>query len=421
MGSEMREDFQSDEGGWIPVISKLSNQNGKKILGDQQFFTLYVDNLPEDVGRQWLRKTFNNFGVVKDVYIPLKRSRVPANRFGFIQYNCSISAYVAILRANGLWMHDKKLFVKRATFEQGTKIKTCVKVRMFHPENFLGAESSKKGFSDADKLKGDLFDNGKYFGQVIKSDKNNGVVRDLEAKAQVVKSDKNDRVVKEMEAKVPNINTVGNEWLNRSAVANLHKVTVTEDLEFEFKKEKVEGSLVRAMGARRVLITFRYKEMRDLTIKEKWLSRWFGEIKPWSDEVASFERIVWVICLGVPLNVWSVDTLKKIGDIYGEVLSVDEDIMEMTSFANGRILIATVKDSIDEWINIQANNSEFRERVQVDTTFPEFQLLRKANLVSVSNVEIEENEVVASKASLVKGDDAYGADSTNRRVTRLHS
>lgn len=97
MGSEMREDFQSDEGGWIPVISKLSNQNGKKILGDQQFFTLYVDNLPEDVGRQWLRKTFNNFGVVKDVYIPLKRSRVSGNRFEFIRYNCSVSADVAIL------------------------------------------------------------------------------------------------------------------------------------------------------------------------------------------------------------------------------------------------------------------------------------------------------------------------------------
>lgn len=94
--------------------------------------------------------------------------------------------------------------------------------------------------------------------------------------------------------------------------------------------------------------------------------------------------------------------------------------MEMTSFANGRILIATVKDSIDEWINIQANNSEFRVRVQEDTSFPEFQLLRKANSVSVSSVEIEENEVVASKASLVKGDDAYGADTTNRRVTRLH-
>ncbi|KAI8534617.1 hypothetical protein RHMOL_Rhmol10G0104100 [Rhododendron molle] len=56
-------------------------------------------------------------------------------------------------------------------------------------------------------------------------------------------------------------------------------------------------------------------------------------------------------------------------------------------------------------------------RVQEDTSFPEFQFLRKANSVSVSSVEIEENEVVASKASLVKGDDAYGADSTHRRGT----
>ncbi|KAI8526063.1 hypothetical protein RHMOL_Rhmol13G0279800 [Rhododendron molle] len=102
---------------FLQVISKLSNQNGKRVLGDQQFFTLYVGSLPEDVGRQWLWKTFNNFGVVKDVYIPLKRSRVSGNRFGFVRYNCSVSADVAILRANGLWIHDKKHFVKRATFE----------------------------------------------------------------------------------------------------------------------------------------------------------------------------------------------------------------------------------------------------------------------------------------------------------------
>ncbi|KAF7125092.1 hypothetical protein RHSIM_Rhsim12G0056600 [Rhododendron simsii] len=91
----------------------------------------------------------------------------------------------------------------------------------------------------------------------------------------------------------------------------------------------------------------------------------------------------------------------------------------MTSFANGRILIATVKDSINEWIHIQANNSEFHVRVHEDTSFPEIQLLRKANSISVSSVETEENEVVASKASLVKGDDAYGVESTHRKAEEL--
>lgn len=32
-------------------------------------FTLFVDNLPEDVGLLWFRKFFNQFGVVKDAFL----------------------------------------------------------------------------------------------------------------------------------------------------------------------------------------------------------------------------------------------------------------------------------------------------------------------------------------------------------------
>lgn len=44
--------------------------------GNNPMFTLFVDNLPEDVSRRWVRYLFNKFSVVKDVYIPGKRSKV---------------------------------------------------------------------------------------------------------------------------------------------------------------------------------------------------------------------------------------------------------------------------------------------------------------------------------------------------------
>ncbi|KAH7835758.1 hypothetical protein Vadar_029555 [Vaccinium darrowii] len=84
--------------------------------------SLFVDNLPEDVGINWFRKFFSQYGVVKDAYIPFKRSKVSKRRFGFVRYNCLSSAEVAISKANGFWIDNRKLFVKMAAFEaQGLK------------------------------------------------------------------------------------------------------------------------------------------------------------------------------------------------------------------------------------------------------------------------------------------------------------
>lgn len=225
MGSVKRVGFGAEKGGWIPVSRSPCSQSRKSCLGDKQFFTLYVDNLPEDVSHQWFWKIFNNYGAVKDAFIPSKRSRISGNRFGFILYDCSVSADVAIRRANGLWIDNNKLFVKSATFEQGNKSNINVygndtrvsrnldvRKKMLHLENNLSEETSNTGASSDYNLKGVFTSNGKSF-------------------AQVVKGDRIDGVTKEMDAKTLNIESMGNEWLNRSAAAKLHKLIAIEDLE----------------------------------------------------------------------------------------------------------------------------------------------------------------------------------------------
>ncbi|KAH7838232.1 hypothetical protein Vadar_023796 [Vaccinium darrowii] len=75
-------------------------------------------NIPKrDTSQPWLKMFFNKYGVVKEVFIPEKRSKATGNRFGFIRYDCPVSADLAVLRTNGVWLDDKKLFVKLASFE----------------------------------------------------------------------------------------------------------------------------------------------------------------------------------------------------------------------------------------------------------------------------------------------------------------
>lgn len=64
--------------------------------GYGEIFTLYVDNIPEAKDQQWLRSTFNKFGVVKDAFIPWKRSKRTGSKFGFVRYDCHVSAGMAV-------------------------------------------------------------------------------------------------------------------------------------------------------------------------------------------------------------------------------------------------------------------------------------------------------------------------------------
>ncbi|KAH7856529.1 hypothetical protein Vadar_002504 [Vaccinium darrowii] len=82
----------------------------------KELVTLFIDNIPGVSTHLWLRKTFSNYGVVRDAFIPAKRSSKTGSKFGFVRYDCSVSADMAILKANGMEVEDKKLVVKLADF-----------------------------------------------------------------------------------------------------------------------------------------------------------------------------------------------------------------------------------------------------------------------------------------------------------------
>ncbi|KAI8555707.1 hypothetical protein RHMOL_Rhmol05G0195600 [Rhododendron molle] len=65
-----------------------------------------------------------------------------------------------------------------------------------------------------------------------------------------------------------------------------------EELMRELEKENIKEPLVRSMGGRYSLITFKTTEVRDAIIKGNRLQRWFSEIKPWKGEVAMAERVL---------------------------------------------------------------------------------------------------------------------------------
>ncbi|KAI8534926.1 hypothetical protein RHMOL_Rhmol10G0134500 [Rhododendron molle] len=172
------------------------------------------------------------FGVVKDAFIPWKRSKRTGNRFGFVRYDCHVSASMAVSRMNGIWVEDKKLFVKEASFGRNEEMKDTRaherRETVFRNRDQL---SHKVGHA-ANSMAG-------LFGQVwCNKDPGRTFV-------QVV----NGKLSKKPSTNVTiQVNPVGNGWLFRSAVAVMHRVVPMMTLKASFGMETDKIAQFRALG-----------------------------------------------------------------------------------------------------------------------------------------------------------------------------
>lgn len=97
---------------------------------------------------------------------------------------------------------------------------------------------------------------------------------------------------------------------------------------------------------------------------------WFDKVTPWTGEPASLERLVWLSCKGVPLNVWNAHTFKLIAEVWGCFVKVDEQTLKDLSFDEGRVLVATEEySSIDKWIQIEVAGVFYAVKVSEISSF----------------------------------------------------
>ncbi|KAG5521008.1 hypothetical protein RHGRI_033528 [Rhododendron griersonianum] len=301
---------------------------------------LFVDNIPESHGLHWLQRTFNKFGVVKDAFIPWKRSKRTGNRFGFVRYGYHVSASMAVSQLNGVWVEDKKLFVKEACFGRIKKMKEnrANERREFRNRDDWPSQQAGQKAVSTDGVSGQVVN-----GESSKKPSPNVTIQ---------------------------VNPIGNGWLFRSAVAVMHRVVPLMTLKVSFGLETDKVAQFRALGGRSVLITFQSQEVRDELITGPWMKRWFEAVKPWSGEPASHERFVWLGCHGLPLNAWDNTTFKRIGEVWGHFISVHEDTLKSISFAQGKLLIATEEMSkIERWIQLVVKGVKYDVLVKEISSF----------------------------------------------------
>ncbi|KAH7834852.1 hypothetical protein Vadar_020303 [Vaccinium darrowii] len=115
-GARTQREKELHEGG-IDRVKPSNTLSRQPPSTDRALVSLFMDNLPEDTSQSWLKKLFNNYGVVKEVFVPAKRSK---------------ATDVAIANGHGMWIEECKLFVKRASFGQGEKAEPHNQKMHFH-------------------------------------------------------------------------------------------------------------------------------------------------------------------------------------------------------------------------------------------------------------------------------------------------
>ncbi|KAL1192246.1 Polyadenylate-binding protein 3 [Cardamine amara subsp. amara] len=78
-----------------------------------RFTNVYVKSLPKEIGEDELRKTFGKFGVISSAVVMRDQSG-NSRCFGFVNFECTEAAAMAVEKMNGISLGDDVLYVGRA-------------------------------------------------------------------------------------------------------------------------------------------------------------------------------------------------------------------------------------------------------------------------------------------------------------------
>ncbi|KAH7852250.1 hypothetical protein Vadar_022463 [Vaccinium darrowii] len=101
--------------------------------------------------------------------------------------------------------------------------------------------------------------------------------------------------------------------------------------------------------------------------KNNCLPKWFSSVEVWKQQKIISSRCVWLSCFGVPLNAWNSDTFISIGNLWGEVIKLDELTANSIAFDKGRMFVLTdCLDCINEMVHVKIKEDIFPVKVVED-------------------------------------------------------
>nr|XP_025703686.1 serine/arginine-rich splicing factor 2-like [Arachis hypogaea] len=137
IANSLREREREDPRVWNrEVYRRLENES----------FSIFVDNLPEDISKRELFQLFNWIGRINDIYLARKQKHSGIYIFAFIRYTTKGGALKAIDEMNRMRLRGKMVFVGEAKYKRMSDVKDMSKTQPHGDDrNAMPRQKPKEG------------------------------------------------------------------------------------------------------------------------------------------------------------------------------------------------------------------------------------------------------------------------------------
>ncbi|KAL4293172.1 hypothetical protein AHAS_Ahas18G0101500 [Arachis hypogaea] len=320
---------------------------------EKDSFTVFLDNLPEDISRRELYQLFCWTGRINDIYISRKQKNGRVYIFAFVRYTTKGGALKAIAEMNQFRLRRKTVYVGEAKFRKNFQVGN----RRVNVDPGRDLERKSETAGDDNGAPRVLVTEPEHMLTAKEPVINPGLGDPSGAGRTLLKQGKGCSKRVEVPIVVDNMN-----WLVRSLVGSTLKPIDLCSLKRVIQANLHHVEAVREIGETKVLVTFETVEYADEAYKFKMdtLLQVLHRVRRWEETERCVSRKVWLECHGVPLHVWSPETFTAIGGLWGNVLHCPIQTGEGASFRVGRIEVETEEfDTISDWVQLAVGKNEF--------------------------------------------------------------
>lgn len=289
---------------------------------DKTTTPFFFAHFPDSLNNSDLRKLFERFGRVGDVFVPRKRDK-RGRRFGFVKFKEVENETELGRRLEKVRWGDVKLKVNRVRFGREDKGVDERKQSGIGGDLEVTVEGGKKSVAGEGRW------NEAHLKQGVSY--SNMVMGDRRQKRSLVLHPTEDRV----------------EQLRGCFVGELNKFGDTKLVQGELCMEGLEKIKAIPMGGNLVLLHSDVAgEISRASVNHiAWWEAQFKSVKEWRLNMVARQRTVWLKIFGIPLCVWEEETFKGLGSLFGVFLDFDEATISRRRFDWARIKVVPMRNS----------------------------------------------------------------------------
>jgi hypothetical protein len=138
-----------------------------------------------------------------------------------------------------------------------------------------------------------------------------------------------------------------------------------QTLQNNFRMSGFHSLRVIAMGHMQVLLwSDKADEVKEVVETAGWWCSLFQSVVPWSPELVSNHRAIWLNCYGVPTHAWGTDLFRALAFKHGSFIEVDNDTLNFKRCDVARVKVLTKEPkTIDTMMVVKVLGKKFEIRI----------------------------------------------------------